>query len=352
MKKVIVLLVVFYSVHAYAQVYNKSDIHAYIDTYSGVAVKKMQEHKIPASITLAQGILESAAGKSELAQNANNHFGIKCHSSWTGKKYHKDDDAKNECFRQYKSPIESFEDHSQFLKAARYADLFTLEITDYKKWAHGLKKAGYATHPEYAQRLIRIIEEYDLTKYDHANEALATAQTNRVNEHAQTKEPASAEKENIKKPISQKQENSRYRTQQGEQTSEFGNKKENYKHFYPVPYPYTLRAVYSNNGSYFIVAKRGDTFFSIAMDVQLGVGRLKSYNDVPNNRYEPVEGEMIYLQRKKPYAEKKHHVLGAGESLRDVAQQHGCRLKTIYKLNNSDNPETVFTEGSLLKLRK
>jgi hypothetical protein len=319
MKKYIVLFSVCCSFSLISQSYNKADIFNYIDTYHSIAIKKMQEHKIPASITLAQGILESAAGKSELAINANNHFGIKCHKSWTGKTYHKDDDAKSECFRKYKSPLESFEDHSLFLKADRYAKLYTLKITDYKAWAHELKKAGYATHPEYPQRLIRIIEEYNLSVYDQGDFSPALANDNR---------------------------------EQDKQSVESKTIKENYKGFVPVNYPYTLRTVYSNNGSYFIVAKEGDTFYRIAVDVQLGVGELRYYNDVPNRKYEPYSGEMIYLQRKKTYAETKHHVLKANETLRSVAQQYGCRLKSIYKLNNLKKSEMALKEGLQLQLKK
>jgi LysM repeat protein len=358
MKKYIVLFLVCYTFPLFSQNYNKTDILNYIDTYHSIAIKKMKEHKIPASITLAQGILESAAGKSELAINANNHFGIKCHKSWTGKTYHKDDDAKNECFRQYKSPMESFEDHSQFLKADRYANLFTLDITDYKAWAHGLKKAGYATHPEYPQRLIRVIEEYNLTVYDKGDFSPLLADNNTTKSDTETKEksrsffPKKEGKGNIIKKIFPQQKTTQTELPQSEPSSEAGTTKEYYKGFEPVDYPYTLRTVYSNNGSYFIVAKKGDTFYRIAVDVQLGVGELKLYNEVPNRKYEPYPGEMIYLQRKKRYAETKHHILKPNESLRNVAQQYGCRLKSIYKLNHLDKSETVFEDGLRLQLKK
>jgi LysM repeat protein len=356
MKKYIVLLFVCYPFSLFSQSYNKTDILNYIDTYYSVAIKKMHEHKIPASITLAQGILESAAGKSELAINANNHFGIKCHKSWTGKTYHKDDDAKSECFRKYKSPLESFEDHSQFLKADRYAKLFTLKITDYKGWAHELKKAGYATHPEYPQRLIRVIEEYNLTIYDKDNFSPALAKNNSVDNDSKTNKtahPSVSRKEKAGKMMEKifpKSKASQNEVPQ-EQSTASGTIKGNDKGFVPVNYPYTLRTVYSNNGAYFIVAEEGDTFYKIAVDVQLGVGELKWYNDVPNRKYEPYQGEMIYLQRKKTYAETKYHVLKANETLRNVAQQHGCRLKSIYKLNNLSKSET-FEEGLQLQLKK
>ena len=332
MKKIFsTLFFVFCAAVGWSQSYNKTDIRNYISTYSHVARVKMQEHKIPASITLAQGILESAAGMSELAVNANNHFGIKCHKSWAGATYHKDDDKKNECFRKYDSPFESFEDHSQFLKASRYAELFNLEITDYKGWAHGLKKAGYATEPQYAQRLIRIIEEYDLAQYDQPD--FPSSPSNNSDNNNYTAKPES-KPERESKPV------------------ETRVIRENFNGFTPVKYDYTLRTVYMNNGAYFVVAKQGDTFYDIAVDVQLSVAELRRYNDVPNKKYEPYEGEMIYLQQKKVYAEIGHHILKYNETLRSVAQRYGCRLSTIYKLNNIEKSEGNVEAGMRLQLKK
>ena len=154
--------IIFFAVGVQAQRRNARYVE-YINKYSDLAVEQMKLHKIPASITLAQGLLESGAGNSQLARKSNNHFGIKCGGSWRGRSVRHDDDARNECFRAYKHPRESYEDHSDFLKrGARYAFLFKLDITDYKGWARGLKKAGYATDPSYANRLITIIEDYDL----------------------------------------------------------------------------------------------------------------------------------------------------------------------------------------------
>ena len=335
-------LLFFLSAIALGQSYTKSDIVNYIQTYSEIAQVKMQEHNIPASITLAQGILESAAGKSDLAIYARNHFGIKCHKSWTGATYHKDDDAKNECFRKYESPLESFEDHSQFLKAARYADLFALEITDYKAWAHGLKKAGYATEPQYAQRLIRIIEEYNLTQYDQKNFSPSLSNNDKNignnsghnNDYYNDNTPQNNTQKHEHKPL---------------ETSVI---REGFYGFSPVNYPYTLRTVYMNNGSYFVVAKQGDTFYDIAVDVQLGVAELRRYNDVPNKKYEPYAGEMIYLQQKKTYAEISYHILRHNESLRTVAQRYGCKLSSIHKLNNIDKSESNVEAGMRLQLKK
>lgn len=347
----LVILFVVVCTEISAQNYSKSDIHKYIETYSDVAVRKMQEHRIPASITLAQGILESAAGTSELAKNANNHFGIKCHKSWNGKTYHKDDDSKDECFRKYKSSIESFEDHSQFLKATRYADLYKLKVTDYKGWAHGLKKAGYATNPQYANRLIRIIEEYNLALYDNPDSpALAKRESSKNNSFKQSETKKA--KNNKKVESVQMKPNPQNTNPSVDNKPVFVPQSKPYKNFTPVDYPYTTRPVYMNNGVYFVVAQKGDTYFSIAKDVQLGMGELKMYNDVPNNKYEPYEREMVYLQKKRQYAERHHHVLCENETLRDVAQLYGCRLKTIYKLNNLSDPNLVIGEGLRIVLKK
>jgi hypothetical protein len=344
---VFALLSFFACIELSAQNYTKSDIHTYIETYSDIAVRKMQEHGIPASITLAQGILESAAGTSELAKNANNHFGIKCHKSWEGKKYHKDDDTKDECFRKYKSPLESFEDHSQFLKVARYADLYNLKITDYEGWAHGLKKAGYATNPQYAQRLIRIIEEYNLAAYDRT-EAKTLAAENEDIPQSEKIQPGT------KKPRIGKTTKPTPQTNEPNPANypDFVLPGMSEKIFTPVYYPYTTRPVYMNNGVYFVVAQRGDTYFSIAGDVQLGLGELKMYNDVPNRKHEPRTGEIVYLQRKKRYAEQHHHILSKNETLREVAQLYGCKLKTIYKLNKLNRSDAVIEEGLRITLRK
>jgi len=147
-------------------VYRQYTAEQYIRRFSRVAVKKMRSEGIPASITLAQGLLESGNGNSALARYANNHFGIKCTPDWKGRKYYRDDDRKNDCFRVYKNPEASFDDHSEFLKRPRYQSLYKLKKTDYKGWAHGLKKCGYATNPDYPQLLINLIERHDLHRYD------------------------------------------------------------------------------------------------------------------------------------------------------------------------------------------
>jgi len=313
------------------QSYTKSDITAYIQTYAGIAVEKMREHKIPASITLSQGILESAAGKSELAQNANNHFGIKCGGNWNGKTYTKDDDKKDECFRKYDSPEQSFDDHTIFLQTSRYADLFSLEITDYKAWAHGLKKAGYATHPQYADRLIRIIEEYELMRYDTVSDVNYLAKSDK--KHAP--EPTKKKGKKQTPPPFVKREAEMVGAYQG---------------FPQVPYSYTLRPVFINNGVHFVVAREGDTYFSIAVDVQLTIAELKKHNETLFKKQEPYVGEIIYLEKKKRYANAASHTVRGGETLRSIAQLYACKSKNISKLNNLDKRSSLRV-GTVLKLR-
>jgi len=153
--------------------FSQSATESYIQKWKKECVEQMEKYGIPASITMAQGILESASGDSDLAIKANNHFGIKCHKDWTGKKFYKDDDKKNECFRVYDNAEASFEDHSIFLKRDRYASLFLLDVKDYKGWANGLKQCGYATNPKYPQLLISLIEKHKLYELDQGAEAVS-----------------------------------------------------------------------------------------------------------------------------------------------------------------------------------
>jgi len=226
---------------------NKTTKEEYINLYKDIALEEMNMYGIPASITLAQGILESGHGNSNLAKKANNHFGIKCHKGWTGKTYHMDDDAEDECFRKYKNPYESFKDHSIFLSTrSRYEFLFDLEITDYQAWAKGLKKAGYATNPKYPQLLINIIEDYELHQYDlQYNKELATRYRPKVEKEVSTRY-ARADKEDFK----------------------------------AITIGAANREIFINNGVKFIYAKKNDTFSKIAEDFNIYTWQLYSYNDL------------------------------------------------------------------------
>ena len=211
---------------------NEERTHWYVNTYPKIAINEMNKYNIPASITMAQGILESNAGKGTLALKSNNHFGIKCHKGWNGKKVYHDDDAKGECFRKYKNPEKSYRDHSIFLETRdRYSFLFKYSKKNYVKWAKGLKKAGYATDPKYAEKLISIIERYELWKLDGSKKPL-----NKIRE----------------KKISKKQQ---------EKIQENKSDKIENKH----------------------VVKKGDTLYSISKKFNISVSELVKINDIKNN---------------------------------------------------------------------
>jgi len=229
----------------------------YIENYSDIAVSKMQQHGIPASITLAQGILESGAGSSALVKKSNNHFGIKCHD-WAGEKVYHDDDIKNDCFRKYAKPEDSFEDHSQFLKRPRYADLYKLEVTDYKGWAHGLKQCGYATNPNYANLLINLIETYELYTYDMEtgkgkNKKLAEAET-------------------------EIQYNYLLNSTMG-----------------AIP-AFTVHTVKIVDGKKAVVARAGDTYDSIAKEFGLRKWEIRWYNKVKKGTL-PEDGQTVFIRK-------------------------------------------------------
>ena len=269
----------------------------YFERYREVAIEQMVMHRIPASITLAQGVLESAAGRSELAVKGNNHFGIKC-NGWTGRKTYHDDDERNECFRAYGSAYESYEDHSRFLMGSpRYQKLFQLKLTDYKGWAKGLKACGYATSPTYAKKLIQIIELYELYQYDKVKDF----DKFRVNQ--------------VRRGI--------------------------------------LRQVYMFNKNYYVLARRGDTFRTIAADVDVSYRKLAKYNE--RDKDDTLEeGERVWLKKKRKNAPKEYrgrfHTVAAGESMYTISQRYGIRLKNLYKLNDL-TPDYVIQVGDRLKLR-
>lgn len=288
----------------------------YVEQYAATAVREMKSTGIPASITLAQGCLESGNGNSTLARKANNHFGIKCHNNWTGKTFHQDDDARNECFRSYPNADESFRDHSDFLRYRdRYAFLFDLEPTDYKGWAYGLKKAGYATAPDYATRLIQIIEENELWRYD---------QLDPVARQELPPTPVQAE-------VSQQ--------------------------FKPLPghklYVASLsREIRTTNGVPWIRARAGDTYAGLAKEYNLFTRELLRFND-RKRKVALQEGEVVYLEAKKresaPNLDK--HVVEEGETMRQLAQRYAVKMKKLYEYNHL-RPGSEPEPGTILLLRK
>jgi LysM repeat protein len=284
----------------------------YIQKYKDVAIKKMKEFKIPASITLAQGILESGSGNSKLARKANNHFGIKCHKDWHGKKFYMDDDEKHECFRKYKKAEDSYRDHSLFLtQRGRYSFLFNYDPTDYKKWAYGLKKAGYATNPRYPQLLLHLIDKYKLYQYDGK----------------------------IK-----------------------GGKKHKHEKFVPGPMPDPAhfeekgisksgRMIYKNNKTKLVFAKKGDTYKKLSREFDLYPYQIRKYNDV-NKKHILKVGEIVYIKKKRDKAAKTYpaHKVKSGESVWYISQLYGIREKKLRELNNLSEKERVKA-GTVLKLR-
>lgn len=299
----------------------------YIEAYREIAVKKMHEYGIPASITLAQGILESGSGKSALAVEANNHFGIKCHKEWTGMTYTMDDDTKNECFRKYASAEESFNDHSLFLTTRpRYASLFTLDLKDYKGWAYGLKSAGYATNPKYAEILIRIIEENELYLYDNSSTWGNIAQKHPKKEK---------ETKKVNKPV--KNQPSGIRLNPGELKFEeiyTGN-----------------RSVYLNNGAKVTFARSGDNAHALAEDFGIHAFQILKYNELGKNEA-ITEGQAIYIVPKKNKSkERTEHRVSDGETMREISQYYGIKLKSIYKINKIQ-PGHEPKEGTVIKLKK
>lgn len=276
----------------------------YINQYRDLAIEQMLKYKIPASITLAQGLLESGAGYSELATKGNNHFGIKCHG-WKGRKSYHDDDERQECFRAYNNVYESYEDHSVLLTTQpRYSMLFSINKTDYKGWAHGLKKCGYATSPTYAQKLIGIIELYKLHQYDKA-----------------TKYDHFMEKRSYK-----------------DASAAMGG---------------MLHPIHSYNKNYYVVVKSGDTFKSLGKELGLSYRKLAKYNERKKND-KLVPGETIYLKKKQKKADKAYknrpHVVKEGDSMYSIAQYYGIRLKSLYTKNGL-TPDYQIKVGDKLRVR-
>jgi len=276
----------------------RKEVYLYIDTYKNAALIEQHTHGIPASITLAQGLLESAAGTSKLAREGNNHFGIKCHRSWRGDSVF----SGKTCYRKYRSAHDSYVDHSKFLKAKRYESLFTLSINDYRGWAHGLKRCGYATDPLYAEKLINMIETYGLDKY--------------------VEETPNIDDKNGPRP----------------------------KRDRPLLRHPTKRRHNLN----YIMAVIGDSYKDIADEYNMKLDKLLEYNDLPKDSKQPEEGDIIYVNRKHSEAQGAHEhyrVKDDGETLWKISQMFGIRLKELAKINKLPT-DAVLHKGDLIKLKK
>lgn len=344
----------------------QSQIESYITTWAPTAVREMYRSGVPASITLAQGILESRYGLSTLAADGNNHFGIKCHKDWTGKRQYHDDDAKGECFRVYDTADESFRDHSDFLRYRdRYKFLFDFKTTDYKSWAYGLKKAGYATDPGYPGKLIKYIEDYKLYEYDtmplagveglekKAEEAVdaekesksaghqPSVKENRSKEKAKAKAKAKAAKRASKLSRKAKRANSSDEELTG-RIPESPLVLEEPKRIDKSDleeFKFSLtREAYSKNGVPFVTSQEGETYATIASRYGLFLKEILKYNDLAAPQ-ELLPGTVVYLQSKKNQSQKgldKFIVDDDSQSLRDICQRFGVKMSSVRKINGFD----------------
>lgn len=300
-KAVIAFILFAFSTFSLSAQKKNATYEKYIDTYKKTAIDHMKTYKIPASITLAQGLLESGAGQGALTLKSNNHFGIKCHNDWKGESVRAKDDGPNDCFRKYKHAEESYRDHSVFLsEKPRYRSLFSLDITDYKGWARGLQQAGYATDKAYANKLISLIETYELYQYDGKGKDIKKIEK---------------EIERVKQPTKSKH----------------------------IPY--------ITGGLVYIIAQEYDTYQSIANEFDFKVKDLCKYNEVPED-FPLQKGDLVYFQKKKKKADLPYfeHIVQVGESMHSISQLYGVRVKDLYKMNKKDM-EYVPTEGEVLRLR-
>jgi LysM repeat protein len=308
MKNFVFILLPFLTIAGYSQPSERIQSRAeYIELYKDEAIREMLVNGIPASITLAQGILESDNGNSALAKYANNHFGIKCHNGWNGPTFYQDDDAKDECFRKYYSAHRSYKDHSEFLRTrTRYAFLFDYKTSDYKRWAHGLKKAGYATNPKYANLLINLIEENNLQQYDKARKM----------------PPIEKEAKNTEVKKSEK---------------------------IPARESKPLVKIHENNIK-FVIAKHGDSYYKIAEENEMGLWQILKYNERKKHN-KPKAGDIIYLQPKKNKSKKEPHSARKGETLWEISQIYGVKHEKLCQYNNKKEDYRPF-RGEQIYLRK
>ena len=300
----------------------------YIDKYKSWAISEMKRTGIPASITLAQGILESDCGNSPLATSGNNHFGIKCHNDWNGERYYQDDDKKNECFRVYESAYQSFVDHSDFLTSkSRYSSLFNLKSTDYEGWAKGLKNAGYATDPNYATRLINIIEEMGLSAFDNNNNK------------------GSSSTDKSQKSISYTDVADLFTDDSGESKTT-----PRVKRTFAID-PFPAHEVLYNNGVKVIEVNGSDSFQSIAREFHMMVWELLKYNDLDQGA-DISKIRYLYLRTKRNRAHRdcETHIVKTGDTAWSIAHKYGIKLRKLRKFNHLTEGEEPHV-GDVLNLR-
>lgn len=354
----LMLAATLFIVAGYAQKITRAE---YIATWKETAQQSMRMYGIPASITLAQACLESADGNSDLAVRGKNHFGIKCHG-WDGKKMYHDDDKKHECFRKYKKAEQSFEDHATFLsERSRYAFLFELDADDYKGWAKGLKKAGYATNPKYPALLIKIIEDNDLAAIDA--EVMNEGKRNRRKEKKEDKGKDEqilvdktpikevnneAIKEDIQEEIAAEKPEGNMPTEP--KTTKNAESKKTVVFGETIDVTVGKQIMLHKNNVKFVLAEAGDTPESIAEELNLGAWQIEKYNDVDKN-WQFEEDAIVFIQPKRNKAKDPIHKVAEHETLWDVSQQHAISLSKLMEYNKLTTRSTIQA-GDQLFLRK
>lgn len=319
--KLFVCSIVALSLQLVTKAQNAAVIQQYIETYKDIAIAEMQRTGVPASIKLAQGIHETAAGTSILVTKSNNHFGIKCKSNWTGQSVKHTDDAPNECFRKYDEPGQSYKDHSDFLRnGQRYAFLFNLEPTDYKGWANGLKKAGYATNPKYPQIIIKLIEDYHLDDYT----LIAMGKM----------EPRTSDIAVVNKPVEQ---------QPAVMQAAVVEKPAVVKPSYPD-------GVFKINDTKVVFIKAGTSFLALAQQHNIPLKRLFEFNDDMPEVEEADADQLIFLQRKRKTGAEEFHIVQPGETVYDVAQVQAIRLESLLSYNGI-TANKILVPGEKLYLK-
>jgi LysM repeat protein len=325
MKKLILSTIIFFvTANLFAQ---KMTPEEYVSTYKDAAIQEMKRSGVPASITLSQGILETESGNSRLVKMSNNHFGIKCRSNWTGESVRYTDDAANECFRKYPSAAESYKDHSEFLKnSERYASLFLLAKNDYKGWAYGLKKAGYATNPQYPQLLISNIEKYGLQNYDvPQQENTATIDEQKVEEKKVEVQ------ETITDAVTQINDALKAVSYENDALA------------------LAIKSKSKFNGLKAIFASKGTSLLAIATEADITLTKLLEINDMKEDGL-LKEDQIVYLEKKNKLGKKDTYTAVQNEKLYDIAQNNAIQLKTLVVLNNLSEYD-IIEKGKTISLR-
>ena len=340
------IFLIFLINQTFSQNLQNQAIINYIQTYQDLAIKEMLRTGVPASITLAQGILETEAGQSDLVTRSNNHFGIKCKTSWTGEKVYHDDDARGECFRKYSAAEDSYRDHSDYLKSQpRYASLFQLDPLDYKGWATGLKRAGYATNPKYAQILIKYIEAYDLDDYSLV--ALGRKTPESLTVAADQPKPTAGNRQQEMKDISISSQpiavTETKEVAQNAQSSQSVNPSKS-KPVYPS-------GEFMLNNTRVIFAKEGISLLALAEQYKVKLGWLLDFNDLPDGTEILEKEQLIFLQRKRRQSHNEFHFVEQGETLYDIAQLEALRLESILDYNKLEKG-MIPAQGEKLYLQQ